>query len=232
MSDPSEHPLQSLVPVEAVVFDVYGTLLDVSSLEGACRDVTSDPDGFVGIWRRKQLEYTWVSALMGRYKDFGAITARALDHVADRYDVRLDRGTRESLLRAWVELRPYPEVPEVLAGLSNRVLAVLSNGTPRMLDEGLEAAGIRDRFALILSVDAIGTYKPAPGVYELAEHAIGLDRNRLLFVSANGWDAAGAASFGLRTAWVNRTGEAPDRLGPAPALEVGDLRELARRLTG
>jgi 2-haloacid dehalogenase len=212
------------------VFDVYGTLLDVASVEDACRGVVPDPAGFVELWRHKQLEYTWLRSLMGRYEDLGVITADVLGQVADHRKVQLDEQARERLLHAWVELRPYPEVPDALARLSGLTLAVLSNGSPRMLEDGLRAAGIRDRFAHVLSVDAVATYKPAPVVYELAERALGLDPGQILFVSANGWDAAGAASFGLRVAWVNRSGDAADRLGAYPTLEVGGLDELAVRV--
>ncbi|MDX6645173.1 MAG: 2-haloacid dehalogenase, partial [Miltoncostaeaceae bacterium] len=170
-------------------------------------------------------------ALMGRYEDFAAVTAAALDHVADRLGLVLDAAARARLLDAWRSLEPYPEVAEALGALASRPLAVLSNGAPGMLEAALAAAGLRDRFTHVLSVDAVRTYKPAPAVYALAEQAFALPRERLLFVSANPWDAAGAAAFGLPTARLNRAGVPGERLGAEPALVVGDLAELARLLS-
>ena len=220
----------SATNVRALAFDLYGTLLDVRSIEAASSELTSDPMAFVGLWRQKQLEYTWLRALTGHYEDFWAVTAAALEHAADRLGLELDDATRSSLLQSWLALRPYPDVPDALRRLRRRPLALLSNGTPRMLEEGLRAARLRDRFAHVLSVDDVKTYKPAPAVYELAERAFGLPREEVLFVSANAWDAAGAKSFGLPVAWLNRTGVPWERLGVQPDIEVADLTELADRL--
>jgi 2-haloacid dehalogenase len=216
--------------VEGIAFDLYGTLLDVASVRGACAEVTPDPDAMAALWRQKQIEYTWLRALMGRYEDFSAVTAAALDHVADRLGLALDAGARNRLLQAWLELAPYPEVADALARLAPRPLAVLSNGDPAMLEAALAAAGLRGRFAYVLSVDAVRTYKPAPAVYALAERAFGRPRDRLLFVSANPWDAAGAAAFGLPTARLDRSGVPGERLGAEPVMVVADLAELAVRL--
>lgn len=226
MNDANPEPVRP----DALVFDVYGTLLDVASVEATCQTVVPEPAAFVGLWRRKQLEYTWNRALMGRYADFENVTSEALDHVAELSGVRLDPALRQRLMDAWTDLRMYPEVVGALDRLAPRPLAVLSNGTPRMLEEVLARAGLGGRFAHVLSVDAVRTYKPDPAVYELAERALGLTRDRLLFVSANGWDAAGATAFGLPTAWVNRGDGPPDRLGTTPDLEVRDLAELADRI--
>jgi 2-haloacid dehalogenase len=215
---------------QAVVFDLYGTLLDVTSVRGACAEVASDPDAMAALWRQKQIEYTWLRALMGRYEDFSAVTADALDHVADRLGLALGTAARGRLLDAWLSLAPYPEAAGALDALAPRPLAVLSNGAPAMLESALRAAGLRDRFAHVLSVEAVRTYKPAPAVYALAERALGLPRERLLFVSANAWDAAGAAAFGLPTARLDRAGLPGERLGAEPAMVVRDLAELARRL--
>ena len=213
--------------VRALVFDVYGTLLDVRSIEDACAAVTPNPADLVGLWRQKQLEYSWLRALMGRYEDFWTVSAQALDYAAGRLGVTFDNAARERLRHAWLTVRPYPEVPRALGRLATRPLAALSNGSPRMLEEALRAAGIRDRFRLVLSVAEVRTYKPAPAVYALAEARLGLERGQILFVSSNGWDAAGARSFGLPVAWVNRAGAPLEQLGVAPDLIVGDLQELA-----
>lgn len=209
------------------MFDLYGTLLEVSSVEAACAEVTAGPAALVSLWRQKQLEYTWLRGLMGRYEDFWAVTAAALDHALERLALSPEEPARARLLDAWLAMRPYPEVAAALDWLAPRPLAVLSNGSPRMLEAGLASAGLRERFAHVLSVDAVRTYKPAPAVYRLAEQHLGLPRERLLFVSSNAWDAAGAKAFGLPVAWVNRAGAPMERLGVTPDLVVPDLAELA-----
>jgi 2-haloacid dehalogenase len=213
--------------VEAVAFDLYGTLLEVASVGRAAAEVTEDPAALVDLWRQKQLEYTWLRSLMGRYQDFWATTGDALDYSLDRLGLTVDDATRSRLLDAWLDVRVYPEVPDALAALGPRRLAVLSNGNPEMLEAGLAAAAIRDRFDHVLSVDELGVYKPHPSVYELAVKAFGLPAERILFVSSNPWDAAGARSFGFRVAWVNRAGVPFERLGTAPDLIVTDLSALA-----
>jgi 2-haloacid dehalogenase len=182
------------VTVEALVFDLYGTLLDVRSLEHLCAAETGDGAAVVSGWRQKQLEYTWLRAAMGRYEDFWAVTADALDYTLER--------------RA-------------------RALAVLSNGSPDMLDRALRAAGLHEVFAHVLSVDEVKTYKPSAAVYLLPERRLRLPRAGILFVSSNAWDAAGAKAFGLPVAWVNRTGAPVERLGFVADVVVRDLAELA-----
>ena len=182
--------------IDALAFDLYGTLLEVASVGRAAAEITADPAALVDLWRTKQLEYTWLRTLMGRYQDFWATTGDALDFALDRL------------------------------GSSHR-LAVLSNGNPDMLEAGLAAAGLRERFGHVLSVDELGMFKPHPSVYELATKAFGLPAERILFVSSNGWDAFGARSFGLPVAWVNRAGAPLERLGTPPNLVVPDLTALA-----
>jgi 2-haloacid dehalogenase len=213
--------------IEAVAFDLYGTLLEVASVGRAAAEVTDEPAPLVDLWRQKQLEYTWLRSLMGRYQDFWATTGDALDYSLERFGVAVDGATRARLLGAWLDVRVYPEVPDALAALAPRRLAVLSNGNPEMLEAGLAATGIRDRFDHVLSVDEVGIFKPHPSVYELALKAFGLPAERILFVSSNPWDAAGARTFGLTVAWVNRAGVPFERLGVAPDLTVADLAALA-----
>jgi 2-haloacid dehalogenase len=215
------------VDVDAVAFDLYGTLLEVASVGRAAAEVTAEPAALVDLWRQKQLEYTWLRSLMGRYQDFWATTGDALDYAIDRLGIVVDDPARARLLGAWLDVRPYPEVPEALAALAPRRLAVLSNGNPAMLEAGLAAAALRDRFDHVLSVDDLGVYKPHPSVYELALKAFGLPAERILFVSSNAWDAAGARSFGLPVAWVNRASAPLERLGAPPDLVVPDLAALA-----
>lgn len=217
--------------VRAVIFDLYGTLLEVRSVEAAVSEVTKDPAPLVSLWRQKQLEYSWLRALMGRYEDFWTVTAAALDHAIERHGLNLTEAMRSRLRDAWLTVRPYPEVALALARLAPRPLAVLSNGSPRMLEEGLRSAGLRDRFTHVLSVDEVRTYKPAPAVYALAESRLRLARENLLFVSSNAWDAVGAKAFGLPTAWVNRLGVPEERLGVKPDVMVRDLTDLVDRVT-
>lgn len=213
--------------VDAVAFDLYGTLLEIASVGWAAAEVTREPAVLVDLWRQKQLEYTWLRSLMGRYQDFWATTGDALDYSLERLGIVVDAAARSRLLGAWLDVRPYPEVPEALEALAPRRLAVLSNGNPDMLEAGLAAAGIRDRFHHVLSVDELGVYKPHPSVYELALKAFDLPVERILFVSSNAWDASGAKVFGLPVAWVNRAGAPLERLGAPPDLVVANLAQLA-----
>lgn len=213
--------------LEALVFDLYGTLLDVSSLKLLCSAETGDGEAVVSGWRQKQLEYTWLRAAMGRYEDFWAVTADALDHTLERLGLSVGQDGRRRMMDGWLTLPAYPEVPAALARLAPWPLAVLSNGSPDMLDRALRSAGLHAFFAHVLSVDEVKTYKPAAAVYMLPEHRLRLPRPGILFVSSNAWDAAGAKAFGLRVAWVNRIGTPAERLGFAPDVVVRDLAELA-----
>ena len=213
--------------IDAAAFDLYGTLLEVASVGRAAAEVTEDPAALVELWRTKQLEYTWLRSLMGRYQDFWTTTGDALDYSLDRLAITVDDATRARLMAAWLDVRVYPEVPDALAALAPRKLAVLSNGNPDMLEAGLAAAGLRDRFEHVLSVEEVGVFKPHPSVYELALKAFQLPAERILFVSSNPWDASGARAFGLPVAWVNRAGVPFERLGVTPDLVVADLAELA-----
>jgi 2-haloacid dehalogenase len=212
---------------DALVFDLYGTLLEIASVGRAAATVTDEPAAFVDLWRQKQLEYTWLRSLMGRYEDFWAVTGDALDYTLARRGVEADAATRERLLGAWLDVAPYPEVPDALARLAPRTLAVLSNGSPSMLEEGLAAGGLSKTITAVISVHELSIYKPHPSVYALAGRYLDLPPERMLFVSSNPWDAAGARSFGLPVAWVNRAGAPMERLGVAPDLVVSDLAELA-----
>jgi len=217
-------------PHGAVVFDAYGTLFDLRSVEVACATVTADAPTFAAHWRAKQLEYSWQRTLMGRYTDFAAVTAEALEHAIMRFGIAPDEATKRALLAAWLTLEPFPDAREALDRLSSRPLAILSNGSPAMLAALLEHSALADHFAAVLSVDAAEAYKPDPRAYALAPAALGQPAERLLFVTANPWDAIGAKSYGLRVAWCNRAGLAFDTHGPAPDIEVRSLAELAEVL--
>ncbi len=219
--------MQTSAPIRAVAFDLYGTLLDVRSVEIAAAGVAADATALVALWRAKQLEYAFLRTLMGRYQDFWRVTADALDHALDRFAIRISSERRDAFLNAWLALEPFPEVAAALDSLLGLPLAILSNGSPMMLGAALSHSRLRDRFAHVLSVDAVRQYKPAASVYELATTAFGLPPREILFVSANGFDVAGASHFGYSVAWVNRAGLPPDRLEQSPRYVVGSLTELA-----
>jgi len=224
----------ALANTRAVVFDLYGTLLDVRSVEAACAEVVADPAAFVALWRAKQLEYTFLRTLLDRYADFWQVTRDALEHAAARFDLRLESAASARLMDAWLRLAPYPEVPGALAalGAGGRPLAVLSNGSPAMLEAALQSSGLRACFQHVLSVDGARRYKPAAAVYQLACDALGLPPPRILFVSSNGFDVAGGSHFGFAVAWLNRAGAPPDRLGQTPLIEVPGLDALVEALAG
>ncbi len=221
-------PIAAIEAIEAIVFDAYGTLLDPASVEVACRPFLLEPAPFVARWRAKQLEYSWHRALMGRYADFAIVTAEALAWTLAQADLTTaDDATARALRDAWLALDPFPEVPAALERLHDRPLAILSNGSPAMLATGLAHAGLTGTFTAVISADAARTYKPDPQVYALATAALALPADRLLFVSANAWDAAGAKSCGFRVAWCNRAGQPAEHHDLAPDITVRDLGELA-----
>lgn len=218
---------------KAVIFDAYGTLFDVA---GAVRLAASEPGGaglgdgwlrLAGLWRRKQLEYCWLRTLMGAHADFAEVTAESLDWAMEAVGVH-DPALRTRLLDLYQRLPAFPDVAEVLATLKARGLrlAILSNGTPGMLADAVAAAGISDSIEMVLSVEEVGRYKPAAEVYGLVEARMGVTRDRVLFVSSNGWDVAGAARFGFSTVWVNRMGLPMDRLPHGPNHIMPDLTRL------
>ena len=216
-----------------VVFDAYGTLLDV---DAAARAAAAEPDAgrlaelwpaLARDWRLKQLEYTWLRAVAGHHADFWQVTGDSLDWTLEAHGLT-DEVLRARLMGLYRTLETYPEVPAALARVRERGLAtaILSNGTPGMLADAVAAAGIADRLDRILSVEAAGIYKPAARVYALVEAAFGCAREEVLFVSSNGWDAAGAAGYGFRTLWVNRRGAPVDRLHARPDHVGADLTAL------
>lgn len=212
-------------PIEACVFDAYGTLLDVNSAVAALSAAVGPRAGELSaLWRRKQLEYSWLRSLMRRHADFWQVTGEALDHALEELGLSA-AALREPLLEAYGRLDAYPEVPAVLRRLRGRGLpaAVLSNGSPAMLRRGFEAAGFADLLDPLLSVEAAGVFKPAPEAYQLATRALRLPAGRIAFFSSNGWDMHGAAGFGLTSYWVNRAGRPAERLPGDPAAVLADL---------
>jgi 2-haloacid dehalogenase len=211
----------------AFVFDAYGTLFDVHAAIGRHRAAAGpDADRFSEIWRSKQLEYTWTLTLAGRYVDFWTLTERALDFAFARFS-SVDRALRPELLDAYWALDAFADAQAALRGLKARGLltAILSNGTPKMLTAAVDAARIGGDLDAVLSVDTIRRYKPLPEVYALVTQRFGIAPADVVFVSSNRWDVMGAASFGFRTAWINRA-NAPEEYGPAPDALLSDLNGL------
>ena len=214
----------------AFVFDAYGTLFDVHSVMEAARAVTPDPQALSQLWRQKQLEYTWLRSLMGRYQDFWLVTGQALRFALRRLVITAAESQIDALMSAYLTLSPFPEVPNALRALRGRPLAILSNGSPRMLESAVRSSGLGAAFDHVLSVDAVGVYKPSPLVYDLAVRAFGLPASEILFVSSNAWDVAGAGAYGFMTCWCNRTNMPADELDVTPDYEVDRLDAILERI--
>jgi 2-haloacid dehalogenase len=224
--------LPCLAPIDAIVFDAYGTLFDVNNAAARWRDALGpQADAFSATWRRKQLEYSWLRSLMHAHADFWQLTAEALDYACERHAIA-DASLRQRLLETYRELSAYPEVPSVLRAIRGGGFktAILSNGAPSMLQAAVEAADLAAEFEGILSVESVGVFKPHPSVYQLAVERLGVAAARICFVSSNGWDIAGAANFGFRAVWINRASEPRERLPAGPEIELGDLSELPQRV--
>ncbi|MCH8465747.1 MAG: haloacid dehalogenase type II [Roseinatronobacter sp.] len=209
------------------VFDAYGTLFDV---DAAARESAVPRDLWPRLaaqWRRKQLEYTWLRTVAGAHVDFWHVTQDALDWALELLALD-DPALRAELLALYRRLAPYPEVPAVLAQLRARglTLAILSNGARGMLADAVASAGFDGVFDAVLSVDAVGAYKPAPAVYDLVGAEFGCAPRDVLFISANGWDICSGAAYGFRTLWLNRSGAPGDRLHGAPEAEARDMTAL------
>jgi len=215
------------------VFDAYGTLLDVDS---AAREAAAEPgmealkENWLPIakgWRERQLRYSWLCSMMGKYDDFWELTIRALDTTLEEHALASNDKVRARLLSLYSELSAYQEVPEVLANLkaAGHRLAVLSNASPSMLVKALDAAGISEWFDELLSVDVLKCYKPTPAVYQLVTERFDCKPSDVTFFSSNNWDVSGAGAFGFKTIWVNRTGVAWDNLPGKPDIIVNSISE-------
>jgi 2-haloacid dehalogenase len=177
------------------------------------------------LWRRKQLEYTWLFSLMDRYRDFREVTESALRCALS--ELHIDIGNIDAVMAAYQVPPAFPEVKPVIEGLADRApLAILSNGTASMVEAAVQNNGLAAYFAHIISVDRVRTYKPSPRVYALGPEILGIPASEMLFVSANAWDAAGAKAFGYRVCWCNRSGTPADDLGFPPDIEVSALDQL------
>jgi 2-haloacid dehalogenase len=219
----------ALSPVKAVLFDAYGTLFDVHAPVGrVAAELGPNANAISDLWRAKQLQYTWLRSLMGAHADFEAVTADALDFALGQFGIG-DSAMRDRLLSLYLTLDAYPDAPSALRTLRSKgiVTGILSNGSPTMLGSAVSSAGLTDLLDHVLSVESVGIYKPHPRVYRLGEERCQLPAGMIGFVSANGWDAAGAAFHGFQVIHLNRFGQPPEKLPAGPKLVLQTLDEAA-----
>ena len=213
--------------IKAIIFDAYGTLFDVNSAAEKCKEKLGDKwEGFANYWRTTQLEYTWLRSLMRRHKDFWQITEDSLDKSMNFY--KIDNSMRSELLNLYKVLSPFTEVKDALNKLkqSNYKLAILSNGTPDLLNELVVSNQLKDIFDDIFSVEEAGIFKPDSKVYDLPINKYNIEKNEVLFLSANTWDVSGAGNYGYNTVWVNRNNNIFDKLDFEPNQQISNLSEL------
>jgi 2-haloacid dehalogenase len=214
--------------IKACVFDAYGTLFDFASAARRCRDVLGDDvDRLTALWRDKQLQYTWLRAAQGRHADFWQVTGDALDFALEALNIDKP-ALRDRLMTLYLTLDPFPEVAGVLQALKADGLkvAILSNGSPQMLDAAVQGAKLAALIDAVLSVEEVGVYKPHPMVYQLAVNRLGVPAAAIAFQSSNAWDAHAASAFGMRVVWCNRYAQRPERLPGFPDREIRSLAEL------
>ncbi|MEM7732776.1 MAG: haloacid dehalogenase type II [Pseudomonadota bacterium] len=220
--------------ITTCIFDAYGTLFDVAA---AARNAATEPGreafaekwpAIANHWRLKQLQYTWLRAVMGTHTNFWEVTQNGLDWALEAEGLGHDTGLRDRLLQLYWELDAFPEVPDMLKNLKNsgKNTAILSNGSPDMLNGAVQSAGIGEVLDDTLSVESVGIFKPASVVYDLVTERFSCAKQDVLFVSSNGWDAAAAAAYGFHTVWVNRAGEPMDRLPARPDQVLSDLTTI------
>jgi 2-haloacid dehalogenase len=227
---------------DAFIFDAYGTLFDVHSLTALAETLAPRQGHALSqTWRAKQIEYTWLTSLMDPPEDgvaptttsrrprddFARITAHALDYAVSALLAPVDAAGKQRLLDAYRVLTPFPDAVRTLGRLAPRPRMILSNGTQAMLEPLVASSGLAPLLDRVLSVDAAGIFKPSPRTYQLAVDALGLEPSRIAFVSANGWDAAGAKRFGFVTFWINRAGSPVERHAPEPDYVVASLSDVA-----
>lgn len=218
----------SINGIEACVFDAYGTLFDVHSAVGGLSDAVGPRHAELSmLWRTKQLEYTWLRSLMRTHCDFWQVTSEALHYAMDATQIH-DTALHEKLMQAYLTLDAFPEVPGVLGLLkkSGIPVAILTNGSPMMIEAAVDSAGLNDLVTHQLSVESVGIFKPDPRVYQLASDELDVAPEKISFQSSNAWDAAGAAHFGFQVAWVNRYSQPAERLPGTPGAVISDLDGL------
>ena len=213
--------------IKAIIFDAYGTLFDVNSAAEKCKGKIGDKwEGFANYWRTTQLEYTWLRSLMKRHKDFWQVTEDSLDKSMKAYEI--DSSMRSELLDLYKILSPFKEVPEVLKSLKEKNLkvAVLSNGTPDLLNQLVKSNNLDNLFDDLFSIEEVGIYKPDSKVYDLPIQKYQIKKNEVTFLSANTWDVSGGGNYGYNSIWVNRNNNIFDNLDYKPQNEIKNLKEL------
>ena len=213
--------------IKAIIFDAYGTLFDVNSAAEKCRDRIGDKwESFANFWRTTQLEYTWLRSLMKRHKDFWQITEESLDKSIKTY--KIDTSMKNDLLDLYKTLSPYEEVQEVLKKLKekNFKLAILSNGTPSLLDGLVKSNNFENLFDDLFSIEQVGIYKPDSKVYDMPIKKYKIEKNDVVFLSANTWDVSGGGNYGYNSIWVNRNNNIFDNLDFVPKYQIKTLRDL------
>ena len=213
--------------IKAIIFDAYGTLFDVNSAAEKCKDKIGDKwESFSNYWRTTQLEYTWLRSLMNRHKDFWQVTEDSLDKSMKAF--KIDPSMRNKLLDLYKILSTFPEVKEVLKNLKekNYKLAILSNGTPSLLNELVKNNNLDNIFNDIFSIEEVGIYKPESKVYDMPIKKYQIQKEEVVFLSANTWDVSGGGNYGYSSIWVNRNNNVFDNLDYKPKNEVNNLKQL------
>ena len=213
--------------IKAIIFDAYGTLFDVNSAAEKCKDKIGNKwEGFANYWRTTQLEYTWLRSLMKRHKDFWQVTEDSLDKSMNAF--KIDKSMRNKLLDLYKILNIFPEVKDVLNKLKEKKykLAILSNGTPSLLNELVKSNNLDNIFDDIFSIEEVGIYKPDSRVYDLPVNKYQIQKNEIVFLSANTWDVSGGGNYGYNSVWVNRNNNIFDNLDYQPKHQVKHLGEL------
>jgi 2-haloacid dehalogenase len=214
-------------PVRALVFDAYGTLFDPFAVKTRAEELFPGNGAALSqLWRSKQLEYSWLRTLMGRYENFWKITEDALLFACRTLSLSCDEKQRKQLMQVYLTLPAFPDVKPALEKLSSLPLSILSNGTPEMLAPLVAANGMTHYFKNIFSVDSLQMYKPRPEVYQHAVSSLGVPKEAIGFISSNFWDIAGATSFGFRTFWLNRSSLVSEELGVRPNATLQSLSDL------
>ena len=215
--------------IKAIIFDAYGTLFDVNSAAEKCKDKIGDKwERFANFWRTTQLEYTWLRSLMDRHKDFWQVTEDSLDKSMKVFDI--DPSMRNELLNLYKILSPYKEVPDTLKALREKKfkLAILSNGTPSLLDELVKSNHLDNLFDDIFSIEQVGVYKPSSRVYDMPIKKYNINKSEVAFLSANTWDVSGGGNYGYQSIWVNRNNNIFDNLDFKPKYQITDLNKLIK----
>jgi len=213
--------------IKAIVFDAYGTLFDVNSAAEKCKGKIGDKwEAFANFWRTTQLEYTWLRSLMKRHKDFWQVTEDSLDKSMKTFSI--DSSMKNELLDLYKKLSPYPEVKGVLKSLKEKKykLAILSNGTPALLNELVKSNDLENIFDDLFSIEEVGIYKPDSKVYDMPINKYKIQKNEVVFLSANTWDVSGGGNYGYNSIWVNRNKNIFDNLDYNPKHEIKNLSEL------